>query len=60
MAKAEETQKCVEVRIGAAFQTENQTCPVFVGWAQAGAEEPKSRRGRSELRVLTAAGNPGS
>ena len=32
----------------------------LMGWAQAGAEEPKSRRGRSELRVLTAAGNPGS
>ena len=61
MAKAEETQRCVEVRIGAAFQTENQTCPVFdglgTGWCRGAQVQKRALRAKGadcswEPRVL--------
>ena len=61
MAQAEETQSCVEVRIGAAFQTENQTCPVFgglgTGWCRGAQVQKRALRAKGadcswELRAL--------
>lgn len=56
VAKAEGTQRRVEVRIGAAFWTlKIKLVMALAGEARAAAVEPESRRGRSELSVLPAA-----
>lgn len=60
MAKAEETQSCVEVRTGAAFQTENQTCPVFGGLDTGWCRGAQVQKRALQAKGADAAGNSGS